>query len=1378
MTTTALPSLTARTTRVRWPLRTLQAALGARRALHAALPVLLALMGASAAAQTDISNVPLANTGSAVLAKPNLLFILDDSGSMDWEHMPDDMSDSSAYGYRSAQCNGVAYDPGYTYHPPVRPDGTSYPNVSLTAAPADGYNLTLRSSSDSSSSLTLGTGSKTLSIGAFLGIGVPEVGDTVAIVDDSDGTRWMQGTVTARSVGLFSSSITVNVTTFSGSGTHASWRVGEPDVDNLENSHYYRYSGSQPKMGWTYTSAGVTTGTAFYQECTTRTSSASSVFTRVTVTSSSAEAQNYANWYSYYRKRILTMRTAAGRAFQALDSDYRVGFSSINGNGSWLNVADYGGAQKITFYSRLYTTPASGGTPLRPALARAGQYFANKMSGQTADPVQYACQRNYAILSTDGYWNGAGGTQLDRSTAIGQQDAADVRPMNDGGTATTTTVVTTTAVNRSTTPGTVTQTESRQHYTWGGVGTGGCGPLAPRTATPQTRSRSVAGSEQVDTTTTTTVTTVVSTVAGVATTSTSTVGPTTSTGTPTRPTPTGAWSAWANGTPTTSCVASSPTTTYSATTSATTFTPSGAASTVLISSSTTTNGPTTVTAGGAADTLADVAWYYYATDLRRPDLNNCTVGSQNVCTNDTSSVLSEQDTLGTQRMNTITLGLGVSGTLPYRADYLNAATGTYAELKAGTRNWPVPQADEATAIDDLWHAAVNGRGRYFSAGNAEQLATALSGALSDVPKAGVAGAGSGSSSRVLPTDGTAEVYETSYKAADWSGDMLAFNVDANGNKVGASKWSAAGGVDARAQRGGRTSDGRTVYYMHTVSGSPALRDFSYTQLTADGRQASFDNFCTQAVVPAQCAGLSTANRALANSGANLVAWLRGASTYETTNTASPLYRARSTALGDIISATPVFQSRPPFNYADAGYAAFKAARASRKRVVYVAANDGMLHAFSAEGTDAGKEMWAFVPSAVMGKLYRLADTNYPASHLYFVDATPEVGDVWTGTEWRTILVGGLGAGGRAYYALDVTDPLNPRALWEFTHDDLGLSYGNPVIAKRADGSWVVIVASGHNNTSPGDGNAHVFVLDALRGPDRTTGQPLLQVSASAGGSPAGDTATPAGLAKLAAWVDSERDNTVKRLYGGDLRGNLWRFDIDATSASGRVSRLAQMVAGGTPQPVTAGLALAQITYGTSTYPVVYVATGRYLGTNDLTDTTQQSVYAIKDPMDGSSWGNVRTSSSFVTKTLSTSGTTRTVNTSSVDWATQAGWRVDLPTSGERVFVDLKLAGTALVVASAIPGSNSLCNSTGGSSWLYLFDTLTGGAVSGRSIVGEAYAGGVLMGVTVNYTADGTPVISARGSDGGTLGPQSCTGCKPASASSGSLRRTYWRELVN
>lgn len=325
---------------------------------------LLGLAALPAAAQTDIANVPLANTGTAVLAKPNLMFILDDSGSMDWEYMPDDIGNTGTYGYRSAQCNGVAYDPSYTYNPPVRADGTSYPDASFTAAWPDGYNLQVDGSRPSSTSLTFGNGSKTVTINAFIGIGMPAVGTTVAIVDAGDSTRWMLGVVTDRDVGLFSSRLTINVTNYTGTGTHASWRVGEAETVNLNNSHYYRYTGSEPKMGWVYTATAPVNNT-FYQQCTRSTGASSDVFTRVNVTSTSAEAQNYANWYSYYRKRILTMRTAAGRAFQKLDSSYRVGFSSINNNGAWLNVADLGGTQKTTFYSRLYTTPPDGGTPLR-----------------------------------------------------------------------------------------------------------------------------------------------------------------------------------------------------------------------------------------------------------------------------------------------------------------------------------------------------------------------------------------------------------------------------------------------------------------------------------------------------------------------------------------------------------------------------------------------------------------------------------------------------------------------------------------------------------------------------------------------------------------------------------------------------------------------------------------------------------------------------------------------------------------------------------------------------------------------------------------------------------------------------------------------------
>ena len=124
---------------------------------------------------------------------------------------------------------------------------------------------------------------------------------------------------------------------------------------------------------------------------------------------------------------------------------------------------------------------------------------------------------------------------------------------------------------------------------------------------------------------------------------------------------------------------------------------------------------------------------------------------------------------------------------------------------------------------------------------------------------------------------------------------------------------------------------------------------------------------------------------------------------------------------------------------------YVASTASRKAVLYAGANDGMLHAFDA---DTGNELWAFVPSFVMPELYKLADVDYRDKHRYFVDGSPVVADIYTGSTWKTILVGGLNAGGKGYYALDITDPDNPVALWEFTDANMGLTYGNPVITKR------------------------------------------------------------------------------------------------------------------------------------------------------------------------------------------------------------------------------------------------------------------------------------------------------------------------------------------
>ena len=337
----------------------------------------------------------------------------------------------------------------------------------------------------------------------------------------------------------------------------------------------------------------------------------------------------------------------------------------------------------------------------------------------------------------------------------------------------------------------------------------------------------------------------------------------------------------------------------------------------------------------------------------------------------------------------------------------------------------------------------------------------------------------------------------------------------------------------------------TEQAFFTAAGVDELQDLTQFGTMTDGTSATVDQ--------------KTAAR-----GANLVNFLRGQRGKEgyVPNDIDKLYRARKAVLGDIVNSQPLYVRKAAFSYNDTGYSAFATSVASRTPMAYVAANDGMLHAFYAT-TDAlgGEEAWSFIPRAVLPRLYKLADTNYAQLHEYYVDGRPirdDVFDTVSGT-WKTILVGGLNKGGRGYYALDVTDPTAPKALWEFTHDPsvcvgavaagetsdchLGYTFGNPVITKLTDGRWVVFVASGYNNVNTpvqaGDGQGYLYVLEAM------TGKVLYKIRAG-DGTPAFGTATsPSGLAKITAWVnDSAHNNTTLRVYGGDLLGNVWRFDVN------------------------------------------------------------------------------------------------------------------------------------------------------------------------------------------------------------------------------------------
>jgi type IV pilus assembly protein PilY1 len=454
--------------------------------------------------------------------------------------------------------------------------------------------------------------------------------------------------------------------------------------------------------------------------------------------------------------------------------------------------------------------------------------------------------------------------------------------------------------------------------------------------------------------------------------------------------------------------------------------------------------------------------------------------------------------------------------------------------------------------------------------------------------------------------------------------------------------------------------------------------------------------------------------------------------------------------------------------------------------VYVGANDGMLHSFAA---DTGNERWAYIPSMVIPNMWKLADKNYSSLHVNYVNGSPSSSDVCTDNcacdtacvssggsapVWKTIVVGGLNAGGRGYYALDITVPTAPVLLWEITpttgigkiqDDDVGFSYGRPIIGKKADGTWVVIVSSGYNNTSPGDGKGYLYVLNAK------TGAILSKISTGVG-----STTTPSGIAKVAGWNNDPVGNSLGYVYGGDLLGNLWRFNINdtvttATTGTGSVMKLASLfsdTAGTNPQPITTTPILGKV----SGKRVIFVGTGKYLETGDLTTTQTQTEYAIADNEATTTLVNPRNSLVNQTLSINTNGTgTRIASNNAVNFYSGRGWYVDFPDSGERVNIDGDLIQGVLVVPTVVPSSTAC--SPGGYSWLNFFNYRTGGAIDTSTNLAGIKFDSTIVGGNVIYI-DGVPqykYVDSTGKmgDGGII--------FPGTAANFTGKRTLWRELI-
>lgn len=848
---------------------------------------------------------------------------------------------------------------------------------------------------------------------------------------------------------------------------------------------------------------------------------------------------------------------------------------------------------------------------------------------------------------------------------------------------------------------------------------------------------------------------------------------------------------------------------------------------------------------GVSNTLADVAMYYYKTDLRT-DLADQVPSSG-------------KDNAPHQHMTTFTVGMGLAGTFNYDPNYETQVAGDFKDVTQGTKFWPNPGSQEEAKLDDLWHAAVNGRGKFFSAQDPVALANGIAETLNSVQSRIGAGAAA-ATSNLQPVAGDNFAFTAQYQTVEWSGDLKARTIDLSTGAVATRElWSAQALLDQRDHGTRRIltfdpadTDPTATVVVNSVTRTQngnRLRSFcakdspaaNYPRcddgglLTATEMADHFDplggaNGALYQSVPWPTDG---SNRHLSATKVSLIDYLRGETVNETSGGSgtTDLYRNRAHLLGDIVNAQPAYVKAPPFQYSDANYSAFKSANATRFGMVYAAANDGMLHAFATDpdgspyfqtagiatpvtGDDTftgtlstdpvsgeGSENWAYVPDMVFPTLKRLAETNYATNHRYSVDGSPVVGDVCTGAcssagAWRTILVAGLNKGGRGYYALDITSPQAPVALWELkggsaaaciandaavdgtqTGDcNIGFTFGNPVIAKRpSDGKWVVFVTSGHNNISPGDGQGHLYIVDAQ------TGVILQRIS-----TPVGDTTTPSGLARINGWVDNASvNNTVKTIYGGDLLGNLWRFQLEAAAplSANTLSLLGTLTdPAGTPQPITTRPELGQDPETLAR--IIFVATGKFLGVPDKADQQRQSVYAIKDPMNVQNMTGVVTMArsggtiaGFRQQTFTATSTTRAIaDNTPVDFATENGWFIDLPDGGstspsERVNVDPILQLGTLVVPSNVP-SNDTCVA-GGYGWVNFFDFRSGGFIQGSAgnMVSTKISASLVVGINVVQLPGGTVKTIVTTADN-----QQITQDTPVAPSNIAGRRVTWREM--
>lgn len=712
-------------------------------------------------------------------------------------------------------------------------------------------------------------------------------------------------------------------------------------------------------------------------------------------------------------------------------------------------------------------------------------------------------------------------------------------------------------------------------------------------------------------------------------------------------------------------------------------------------------------------------------------------------------------------------------------------------------NWSaLPSLDNygSEQIDDLWHATINTRGKLLNARTPAEIASAFSGALEEILSAEGSFSGVALNSRSLASESLA--FQATYSGGDWAGDLKAFRLG-DGSVGSTAEWQASENVPAPNDR---------VILTSTESGGK----FTGKPFRPTALESLYDVL-----------GLSTEK----------TQYLRGVRTLEQSN-GGPFRNRGDHVLGDIINSTPTYVAEPdrvryplvwkdnhlkgdpgnfPENagtpYSNPGSNGFAQQNANRDPMVYVGANDGMLHGFDA---NTGAERIAYVPGTLLDDVDALTEPGY--THRYYVDGSPATGDAFFGGEWHSVLVGGMNNGGNAVYALDITDPdsfseanASSTVLWEYTASGaLGQTYGKPSISRLHNGDWAALFGNGYNSEGRSASLHIVRMADGI--PVRS--------AIDTNSAPAAD-AYPNGLSEVTP-IDVDGDFIIDYVYAGDLYGNMWRFDLTSKSTSEwSVTKLfTARGPGGSVQPITMAPQVGIHPYGPGYGVMVYFGTGKYLEKNDalFNSGLENSFYAVWDSSvfsyratataPGIAPGGF-TRANLQNQTLTnveSDGTTyRVVSDNPVNYTTDAdgiggqrGWYMDMPAnSGELLINTPTLVGDLVLFTTLVPPEQA-CSLDQASGAIMAVRADTGGRAnrpvfdldrnrqhdSGDLIGGDdnqVAPSGIVLGASpvgglgVNSNGDGIAQVQSGTSEGGILTWLLDTGQNTNS-------RVSWREI--